>query len=254
MTGLYFAKRETIPRMRPPNRSARKTNQMTDWWGIGVELFGLVMGFAGVIWTLMHNASLARKAQESQWEHEEETRKKELERECDSMRKVLGAELATLETITAGPIKKMEANPTGILTACIEPLPDESYQSLLSSIGLLSTLEMEKIPLAYQNRRFATYDLKKIGRRHPESSSHVIVGPEHFDDLIKRKNEVLDGIKSTIAALEDKGRCRKCGKEASRIGCSRQEHTDGTVTETWQSLCEPCSDELKSLTESQATT
>ena len=219
-----------------------------------VEIISIGVGFIGVIWTLKHNADLARKAQESQWEHEEETRRKELERERYSMRSVLSEELKTLETITAGPIKRMEANPTGILTACIEPLPDESYQSLLSSIGLLSTLEMEKIPLAYQNRRFATYDLKKIGRRHPESSSHVIVGPEHFDDLIKRKKKVLDGIKSTIAALKDEGLCRKCGKEASRVGCSRQEHTDGTVTETWQSLCEPCSDELKSLTESQATT
>ena len=215
---------------------------------------GELIGFGFILITLWANSWLARRAQKHHWAHEEETRRKELERERDSMRKVLGAELSTLETITADPIKKMEADPTEILTANVELDLDESFQSLVSRIGWLSRLEVELIPLAYHLRRAAAGKLKLFGEPHGAFSSHVKVDPEHFPKLIEKKKETLSAIKSAIAALEDEGLCRKCGKEASEVGCSRQEHTDGTVTETWQGLCEPCSNELKSLTESQPPT
>ena len=222
--------------------------------GLLVEIISIGVGFIGVIWTLKHNADLARKAQESQWEHEEETRRKELERERYSMRSVLSEELKTLEIITAGPIKKMEADPTVILTANVELDLDESFQSLASSIGWLSRLEVEKIPLAYHLRRAAAGKLKLFGEPHGAFNSHVKVGSEHFPDLIEEKKKALGGIKIAIAAMEDKGLCRSCGKEDSEVR-GPKDPTDDTCT--FQILCEPCFDELKkskNLTESEATT
>ena len=148
----------------------------------------------------------------------------------------------------------MKANPTGILTANVELDLDESFQSLVSSIRWLSTLEVKLIPLAYKLRRAAVDNLKLIGQRHDEFSSHVKVGPNHFDKLIEEKKKVLGGIKSAIAALEDKGLCRKCGTVESEVRGPEDPMDD---TETFQSLCEPCADEVKkskNLTESQATT
>ena len=223
------------------------------WWAVLLSDLGLIAVTGLVTVWFSHCA-------------QEKRRKEQEARERDSMRSVLRAELYRLLLMTKGAIeifkdaKKNKIEPSTLL---LEPLPDDSYRALVPRIQLLSKAEIDVIPLAYQVRRFSTYEYEKLGDRHPGSGSHVDVDSEGLGDLIGTEKDALNAICVAVKALDDEGQCQICAKEEKREEAVKvaevAEHhcTDGEATRsftTFQSLCQPCFDKSQNLTKSQATT
>ena len=213
------------------------------WWAVLLSDLGLIAVTGLVTVWFSHCA--------------QEKRRKEQEAcERDSMRSVLRAELHKLMLMTKGAIEifKEGKNKIEPSTLLLVPLPDDSYRALVPRIQLLSKAEIGVIPLAYQVRRFSTYEYEKLGDKHPGSSSHVDVDSERLGDLIGTEKDALNAICMAVKALDDEGQCQICAKEEKReeavevAEVTGHHCTDGEATRpltTWLSVCKPCFHKLK---------
>jgi len=145
-----------------------------DWLNNYQTLIVGVIGFAGVIITLLVNAKIPRDQRRDEIEHERATLRAALVEELKIIRDSLQGNLARFEELPPNG-KKGLFLPT-------DPM-DDAYRSFVPRLGLLTEPEVHKVMNAYLYLRTYTARLFLIGVPPHTGPRHVQVPPENLELL-----------------------------------------------------------------------
>lgn len=166
-----------------------------DWLNPLTTLIVGGIGFAGVIYTLRHNAKTARIQRNEEREHERE-----------ALRAALLAELQINRQSLQENSRKLRENPSEETGGAYVPTDrmDGAYQSFLPRIGLLSKGEVHKVMWAYLSLQQYNADLLLMGEPAHKSPRHVMVSGKRSLQLLAAKQQgMLEPIDQAIKALEE---------------------------------------------------
>jgi len=156
-----------------------------------IAILVALLGFSGVIITLLTNAWFFRGQRTDERRHEQQ-----------SIRRAL---LAELKNIRLGPSehnKLGEAFKENQDGAVHREQIDDVYRSLLPKIGLLEPDEVDDVVTAYLGHQTYQANLRLIGRVDPALNDHVIVNNEHLPALAEMQKSVLTQIDEAISSLQ----------------------------------------------------
>ncbi len=164
-----------------------------DWLNNYQTLFVGVVGFAGVILTLLYNAKTARVQRDEEREHERK-----------ALRAALIAELQINQRSLEENLRQQkEGLPEGKGGAFVPTdRMDGAYQSFLPRIGLLSEGEISKVMWAYLSLETYNAKLFLIGVPVHTGPRHVQVPAKNLQLLTGMQEGMLEPIDQAIKALE----------------------------------------------------
>ena len=154
-----------------------------------------IIGFAGVIATLLINARQARIQRRKERFHERQALRVALEEELRSNRESLVTSLESLNTNTALDKERRIAEywvPTDEI--------EDVYRSFIDRIGLLSQIEVRKVMNAYLTLRSYTAALLLHSRLPKTDVRHVPISVKLAPKLIQKS--LLDPLDEAIEVLE----------------------------------------------------
>jgi len=147
-------------------------------------------GFLGVIFTLRHNARLARDQREDERRYER-----------DALRSALIAELEIVKDSFETNLNQQYAEVESGLVPT-DPL-DNAYRALMPRIGLLAEGEVSKAMAAYLTLQTYNGNLFLIGTPAPNNPRHVLVGPTQVPRLQGMTRGTLKKVDEALAALRE---------------------------------------------------
>lgn len=150
-----------------------------------------ILGFVGVILTLLFNA----------WQ-ERKQRREERRHECQTLRTALIEELsinrAGLDSFKDAVKEITERQGLEVPT----DLMDDVYKVLTDRIGLLSQAEVRKVMYAYLSMRTYNVRLFLVGNQSHTSSRHVQVPPHKFPELFGMQETLIGRIDEAVEVME----------------------------------------------------
>lgn len=157
------------------------------------------VGFAGVIFTLLHNAKLAREQRRDEASDARAQREEDRAHERHTLRAALVAELKINREAFEGDDRPLGEHqgawvPTDSLT--------RAYDSYLPRLGLLSKDEVDKVMLAYLTIQNYHSKLFLIGVPTHTTDRHVNVPSENVQMLINMQTQLVGPIDEAVSALE----------------------------------------------------
>ena len=169
-----------------------------------MELAPALIGFVGVIVTLVVNAWLGRRAQQKQWNHEQDRRNEQLIRERIALRSAFLGELKVSLQNTRGIVQAYEEAIKSRLKSAVIPVAvsDDVYRNAIARIGLLSEPEIRKIADAYVRLRGRREILRTLNDKTPRSDHFVVVSAQKIPDEIAATNNMIAFIEGTVSLLE----------------------------------------------------
>jgi len=158
-------------------------------------LIGL-LGFAGVIYTIIMNARLTRQ------QHE-----RELIQEQTALRTALIAELRALRKTYEDRIQSLREKDSGQSALIPEFVSKQVYDNLLDRIGLLTAEEIESVMDAYLlvaelPVRLRLFAKDSIGS--PEHSGYINIGKEFAEVAAKIHDSFLPKIDTALITIQGK--------------------------------------------------
>jgi hypothetical protein len=165
----------------------------SEWLGSYQTLVVGLIGFGGVIVTLLANAKLARAQRNEEREHERR-----------ALRAALIAELRINRTSLATSAAAKEATPPEEKASFFIPTDpvDEAYRSFLPRMGLLTKEEVRTVMEAYLSLRSYERALLLLGEPAPERLGYVKVPPNNVQLVAKMERNLLDPIDRAIEVME----------------------------------------------------
>jgi hypothetical protein len=155
-----------------------------------------VLGFAGVIITLLVNARLARRGREEKRRHERQALRAALVEELKINRESLTNNVSNIRRkIDEGSGKESYFVPA-------DPMND-AYRAFTNRIGLLSQTEVRHAMFAYLSLQTSRSKLFLIGVPIETDSGHVKVPPENGTMLLRLLESTIEPIDVAIEALEN---------------------------------------------------
>lgn len=169
-----------------------------------------IVGFAGVIFTLWHNAKLAREQRIEEAKDARAQREEEREHEREALRAALVAELKINRDAIENNLKKREEAEDGDVegtSGAYVPTDSltETYQSFLPRIGLLSEHEVNKVMWAYLSLQHFNATLYLIGVPPHTTDRHVYVQEQNLGMLVTMQEQMLEPIDEALATLQSTG-------------------------------------------------
>ena len=167
-------------------------------------ILGSILGFGGVILTLIANGRISRGAQKGQWAYENNRRVDEQKRERISLRSALLAELkfAHREVFEVPVVKDKSLPPQEQLLLKVN-VSDPIYRCNCSRIGLLSEKEVDKVIDAYTRLHERSASLRVTYDPFPRYTGTVIVPLEKWEEEFAMEKKRREFIAAAISVLEE---------------------------------------------------
>ncbi len=158
-----------------------------------------LIGFTGVILTLVVNARLARCAQQRQWDKDRKRLEEQQRRDRILLRSALCVELnAACEALKLGEESASTADgyvPVGV--------SEDVYNSAVERMGLLPDSELEKVFNAYQTLRTRREVLRLRWKVAPGTADYVRVPGAQIPEVVRDSKGVRKSIQAAITALKE---------------------------------------------------
>lgn len=151
-----------------------------------------LLGFAGVIFTIVMNARLAR-----------QQHKREINHECTALRAALIAELDCLRQNYEDKIKQLQEGEKGHWALVPEYVPNQIYSQLITRIGLLTAKEIENVIDAYLLAAELPVRLKLLTKDTPEYPEYIQLSDEQAEVAAKMHESFLPKINMALASLRN---------------------------------------------------
>ena len=167
-----------------------------------------LVGFLGVVLTLLWNAYLSRRAQHSQWENERSRIESDQRHERLALRTALLSELRVAREHTRRTLatyEEVKAPADGKPSrGAVVPISDfdQIFRASLPRIGLLSASEVDKVVAAYAKLRARHAALRTLHSAAPRNDEFVIVLTEMMDSEIRTTSNMLAFVDSAIDTVQ----------------------------------------------------
>ncbi len=194
---------------------------------IKTEILVALIGFAGVIATLIFNAWLGRNAQKKQWDYEGKCHRDEQRRERISVRSTLLAELKVAREKECTVLKLYEDAESDTKMKEIQVstgVPDDTYKSASARIGQLSQPEVDKVTEAYAKLRRRSDKLRLYNPSAPKLDDFVSI---HLND--PKRNVAFQQANNLHMTIYDTNEVIKCIDEAVDV-LEKAKNADDLIT------------------------
>ena len=180
-------------------------------WIEATRAWPAILGFGGVVTTLIVNGRIARGAQQAQWDHEGKRLEDQQQRERISLRSALLAELKVTRRYVSGILQHLVMQESkGESGAMPVNTWDDIYRSVTPRMGLLSESEINEVVSAYGDLRylrdFSHFYLRDFSHLNdkpaPADNSFVLIPAKDLNAAIRVLKDVQKTIDAAIDALE----------------------------------------------------